>query len=69
MDEEEKDVRYVLVGIEGGIVRYVRVLSDPIAEFQAIDEADKMFAENKRKGVKVVVWDYTVDKTIYSVPK
>jgi hypothetical protein len=65
MGEEENDVRYVLVGTEGGTVRYVRVLSDPIAEFQAIEEADRMASQNKRKGVKVVVWDHTIDKVIH----
>ena len=67
MDEDE--VVYVVIGTEHGEVAYVQVVRDPADEHHAIETADKLFKKNKRSGVRVTVWDYTIDKVIYTLPR
>lgn len=65
MEDSDDPVRFVLVGTERGVVRHVQVLMLPIYEELAIEKAEKMASDNKRKGVKVTVWDATLEKPIY----
>lgn len=57
---------FVLVGTEDGNVVWAEVLREPVSEHYAIEKADRLFLRYKRKGVKVAVWDLTLDKLVYT---
>lgn len=57
---------FILVGTEDGNVMWAEVLREPVSERYAIEKADRLFSKYKRKGVKVVVWDLTIDKIVHT---
>lgn len=57
---------FILVGTEDGNVMWAEVLREPVSEHYAIEKANRLFSKYKRKGVKVVVWDLTIDKIVHT---
>jgi hypothetical protein len=66
--EEMEETRFVIIGTEGGAVRFVHLVSDRTSEPEVITKADNLALKYNRRGLHFTVWDYTVDRSMYVVP-